>query len=371
MKTLTLLILCLAAILSGCAGPSNGTGRNTTPLLARTIVLPGLRHTRPDVGVPGRIDHFAYDPATKRLFVAALENGSLEVLDLDRGERIRSIGGLTEPQGVALVPDRHCVAVACGGDGTLHVYDTRTLEEIRKLDAGPDADNVRYDAHSDTVLVAYGGDGDGAVAVFDTRAWTKVRDIRVKSHPESFQIDPAAGRVFINAPGGVRATNAGSVFVAHRDDGRIETVIPLKKWARNFPMAFDPAHQRLFIATRLPARLIEIDAREGKVLGEAPCTDDSDDLYYDGKTGHVLLIGGGFRPDLQAPGTASPVSPQGEVGALDVFAVGAKGELTRLSTTPTAPHARTGIYVPSRRAIYIAAPFRGNRDAEILEYKID
>src|SRR5213078_886635 len=38
--------------------------------------------------VERRIDHFALDPAGKRLFVAALGNGTLEVLDVDAGKRI-------------------------------------------------------------------------------------------------------------------------------------------------------------------------------------------------------------------------------------------------------------------------------------------
>ncbi|HEY6842378.1 MAG TPA: hypothetical protein VI114_14235, partial [Chthoniobacterales bacterium] len=42
----------------------------------------------------------------QRLFVAALENGSVEILDIRRGERTAEIKGLEEPQGVNTILKR-------------------------------------------------------------------------------------------------------------------------------------------------------------------------------------------------------------------------------------------------------------------------
>jgi hypothetical protein len=360
----------LSVTLAGCAQPERGSTNAPQVKLGRVFVLPGVRQTRPDVGVPGRIDHMAYDPATQRLFVAALENGSVEVLDLEAGRGVQSIQGLSRPQGAAVIPTRGCVAVACGGDGVMHVYDTRSLEEKATVEVGPDADNVRYDAKADTVLVSYGSTNNGAIAVFETRTWTRVREIRFDSRPESFQPDPGSERVFANLPKGVRAVEDGSVAVASRSEGRVATVIPLAGRARNFPMALDAAHERLFIASRRPARLMVIDTRRNAVIAEVPCTDDSDDLFYDAQMGRVLVIGGGFRSDLQEPGSASPCTPAGEMGGLDVFSVAANEALKRLETIATAPHGRTGLFVPSRRAIYIAVAFHGEQEAAIREYTI-
>ncbi len=372
-RRVTRVVLTLAVIASlpsGCAQPGPGKSSEPPAKLSRTFVLPGVRVTRPNVGVPGRIDHMAYDQVTKRLFVAALENGSVEVLDLDAGRRVQSIAGLSRPQGAAVISSTGCAAIACGGDGTLHVFDTRSLKETKVIEVGADADNVRYDPKADVVFVSYGSTNGGAIAIYEPHNWRRLREIRFTSRPESFQFDPAGERVFANLPRGVRAVEDGSVAVANRRDGSIETLIALPGRARNFPMAFDAANERLFIASRRPARLIVIDTRSRTVVAEAPCTDDSDDLFYDAMTGRVLVIGGGFRPDLQEPGTASPCSPAGEMGALDVFAVAASGALARLDTIPTARHARTGLFVPSRRAIYIAVSFHENREAEILEYQV-
>ena len=358
--------LLMVTLLLGCADPGQ-RDRALAPTLTRTIALEGVGAPRRDVGVPGRIDHLVYDPATKRLFVAALENGSLEVLDLEKGERVKSIGGLGHPQGIAIARSVGCAVVACG-DGQVHVYDTRTLEETKTVTLGKGADNVRYDAQADAVYVTYRGTEGGAIGALNPRTWEKVREILFKSRPESFQLDPNGVRIFANLPEGIRATKDGVVAVADRTTGRIEAEIQLRGRARNFPMAFDAAHERLFVACRRPAKLIVIDTRKNAVITEADCTDDSDDLFYDAHTNRVLVIGGGFRPDLQdAP--AAGASPD-ETGAIDVFAVGEHGELTKVAVTRIPPHTRTGLFVPDRRAIYVAVPPREGRDAEIREYRV-
>jgi hypothetical protein len=360
----------LAAILAGCASPQQDANGRLAPVLNRVIALPGVRGTRPNLGIPGRIDHMTYDPATKRLFVSALENGSLEVLDLEQGTRVRSLGGLSRPQGVVIVPASSCAVTGCGGDGVAHVYDTSSLVERTNFYIGPDADNVRYDPGANAVYICYGSSNNGAIAVLDPRSWGKLRDLPFPSKPESFQLFPGGNQLFANVPGGVRTAKEGVVESVNRNDGEIEARTQLKDRARNFPMALDPVHERLFIACRKPARVIAIDARDCSVLAEAPCIDDSDDLYYDAETGRVLVIGGGFRPDVQDAGTAGPSPPPGEMGAIDVFSVGENGELARVASTPTGMHARTGLFVPSRRTIYVAVPMRDDRDPEIREYKV-
>src|SRR5216117_1751829 len=81
MKRLALAIV--IAVVSNCVGTAES---GDAPLqLKQTIALPG---------VEGRIDHFALDASGERLFVCALGNNTVEVLDLRKGERIRSITGL-------------------------------------------------------------------------------------------------------------------------------------------------------------------------------------------------------------------------------------------------------------------------------------
>jgi WD40 repeat protein len=127
---LRLLVGTIVALSSVCA-------QNTSPLhLEKEIPLPG---------VEGRIDHFSADVQGRRLFIAALENGTVEVIDIRKGERSTEVKGLSEPQGVFYSSQNDELYVASGGDGTLRVYDGTTLKLRQTSEFGADADNVRYD----------------------------------------------------------------------------------------------------------------------------------------------------------------------------------------------------------------------------------
>jgi Uncharacterized conserved protein len=103
----------------------------------------------------------------KRLFVAALENGSVEILDIRRGERTAEIKGLEEPQGVYYDFKTGRLYVATGGDGKLRIYDGKSLTVQETLDFGGDADNVRYDEQTGNIWVGY---GNGGIAIANARS---------------------------------------------------------------------------------------------------------------------------------------------------------------------------------------------------------
>src|SRR4051794_38460790 len=114
--------------MSGCAATLvvvSALAEAQAPLvLVRSIELPG---------VAGRIDHLSVDLDQNRLFVAALGNDSVEVVDLAAGTRARSLGGFHEPQGIRVVPDQKTIAVANGRSGTLQIIDGPTLHTTKTV----------------------------------------------------------------------------------------------------------------------------------------------------------------------------------------------------------------------------------------------
>ncbi len=324
MRTFVPAMAALLAIGSACAGgpPVERVGE---------IELPG---------VSGRIDHMAAESeGAGRLYVAALGNGSVEVVDLSAGARVRSITGLKEPQGVAAAP--HRLFVACAGDGAVHAYDTETFEARGTVKLGDDADNMRFDAERGLVFVGY---GDGAVAALDAATLEKKAEVRLPAHPESFQLEPAGKRVFINTPGGVIG-GGGSVAVADRDTGSILATWKLSEAGRNFPMAADAT--RLYIGCRRPARLLVLDTQTGRVVASPECVGDADDVFVDGD--RVYVSGGD--------------------GKLDVFTRGPADRYER-ATIETAPGARTSLLVPGSSRLYVAAPARDGRPARLIVYSV-
>ena len=54
--------------------------------------------------VKGRIDHIDVNVKDKVVYIAALDNNTVEVVDIQNGKVIHSIKGLDEPQGVGYIP---------------------------------------------------------------------------------------------------------------------------------------------------------------------------------------------------------------------------------------------------------------------------
>lgn len=112
--------------------------------------------------VNGRIDHLSADIPGHRLFMAALGNHTIEVLDVRNKKRLHTIPGLAEPQGVFYEPSTSRLFVACRMDGTMKLFDATTFQLVDTVKLSGDADNIRYDARDRRIIVGY---GDGALSL--------------------------------------------------------------------------------------------------------------------------------------------------------------------------------------------------------------
>jgi DNA-binding beta-propeller fold protein YncE len=295
-----------------------------------------LVQTLPLAGVKGRIDHMAVDAKRKRLFVAALANGTVEVVGLEKGERVKSFEGLAEPQGVAFLADVDRFVVACGGDGSVRFHDGETLAETAKVELGADADNVRYDPVTQRVYVAH---GDGAVAVIPAKKPAATGSADVGVHPESFALETAGRRMFVNAQ------KAAEVVVIDRFDMTVKARWPLGGAQANYPMALDEAAKRLYVGCRKPASLVVLSTDDGRVVTRIDCTEDPDDVFVDVKRNRVYVSGGG--------------------GAVDVFERPDADHLKLLAKVETRRGARTSLFDAAADRLYVAVPKDGEREAEV------
>jgi DNA-binding beta-propeller fold protein YncE len=292
-------------------------------------------------GVDGRIDHFAVDVAGQRVFIAALGNGSLEVLDVRRGERTAEIKGLQEPQGVCYDANTGRLYVATAGDGKLRVYDAKSFTVQATLDFGSDADNVRQDPQTGELWVGYGNGGLGIV----NPNGQKGGSVDLGTHPESFQFEGNGDRVYANVP------KRFGVAVVDRKKRAVVTRWGLGGPLANYPLALDESNKRLFVGCRLPARLVALDAGSGRVVATLPTVGDSDDVFYDAERRRVYVIGG--------------------EGAVDLFGQRDPDHYERLGRIPTASGARTGLFVPAWGRLYVAVPHRGSLTAKVLAYRVN
>src|SRR3954470_22496844 len=196
MKKLYLALL-IAVAAFGCSSQTTGTSQPGETSQAQDTSA--LRQTQsiPLPNVEGRIDHMAIDQEGRRLFVAALCNNTVEVIDLQANDQTDQIKGLKEPQGVAYVPEDNKLLVTNGKGDSLDIYDGQSLKLLNQVVLGDDTDNVRYDPSTGYAYVGYGTGNGSALGVVDVDKGTKVADIKLSGHPESFQLESEGKRIFV------------------------------------------------------------------------------------------------------------------------------------------------------------------------------
>src|SRR5258708_8525511 len=174
--------------------------KNVSAQSAREIQPLQLEEQMSGPGVAGRVEHFTADGKRKRLFVSALGNNTVEVIDVFAGKVIHSIKGLAQPQGPLYVPGVDKLYVANAEDGKVRVYEGATYTLRKTIDFGKDPDNMRYDEASKTVFVGFGED-DGGIAMIDPKTDERVGQVyKTEGHPESFQVEASGGHIFVNVP---------------------------------------------------------------------------------------------------------------------------------------------------------------------------
>jgi len=288
--------------------------------------------------VIGRIDHMAVDVPRHRLFVAELGNNTVGVVDLGARKVVHRISGLSEPQGVAYVASNDSLYVANGGDGSVRVFHGADYARAGRIDLGEDADNIRVDTPANRLLVGY---GNGAIAAIRLPESGRGSDFPLQAHPESFQLDPATSRIFVNLP------NARSIAVldSHTGEQRASWAM---KYAANFAMALDHDRRRVLVAFRHPAKFVAFSEETGAAASEVDTCGDADDLFLDRKRNRVYVVcGSGFLDVLMAQEPAYP----------------------RLARIPTVSGARTALFVPEIDRLLLGVRARRGNPASIWVYR--
>ena len=319
------LLFCLAVY------PALAVAQGTLPQLLGDIPMPGVK---------GRIDHFGVDAKRHRLFVAALGNNTVEVLDTGARKRERSLDGYGEPQGILHVPETNRVFIANSTANRVDILDAGSLVLVGHVTGLEDADNVRYDAAAKKVYVGY---GRGALKVLDAATGAAAGEIALPGHPESFQLEKNGPRIFVNVP------IAGRISVVDRAKQAVVASWSVPAVA-NFPMALDEAGRRLFVGTRAPSLLLVYDIDSGRVVAKLPIGGDTDDLFYSAANKRVYVVCGEGRIDVLRQDDPDHYTSEGSV--------------------PTAPRARTGLLVSEDDTLYVAAPARGTTPAKVFAFKL-
>jgi DNA-binding beta-propeller fold protein YncE len=299
------------AMLAGAAAAAQSEDKEPLQLEAK-IPLGDVR---------GRIDHMAVDLKRQRLFVAELGNDSVGVVDLANHSLVRTIPGLNEPQGVGYEPSTDTLFVANARDGSVRLLDGNEYKPMGRIDLGSDADNIRIDEASKRVVVGF---GDGGLALLDPSTRSKVQNVPLPAHPESFQI--VENRIFVNLP------DARAIAVVDGASGKQTAIWPMRKGG-NFAMSVDRERGQILVAFRSPPELAVFTMADGKSVASVQTCGDVDDLFVDVKRSRVYVsCGAGYVDVFDTDGTI----------------------YRRTARIPTAAGARTALFVSELDRLLVA-----------------
>lgn len=330
MKFLITILVCIN-FLASCKGQQS-FGTNYLKL-EKTIEMPG---------VSGRIDHMAINLKAQVVYMAALGNNTVEVIDLRNGAVIHSIAGLDEPQGIAFIPEHNEVVVANGGNGNCVFYNAADYSIITTLHLAGDADNVRYNALSGKIYIGY---GDGGIAVIDAISHKQISDVKLPAHPESFQLDQKNNLLLVNLPG------ANAISVIGLNDFKVLNTWKTNSLKANFPLTLDTANNHVMIGFRHPAVLVTYDVKTGKEVNRTDLISDVDDIFYHPAKHQVLASGGG--------------------GAINIFEKNTDNTYKKIANISTRFGTRTSLLIPSLQTYVLAERANGGKPAALVVYKIN
>ena len=330
-----------AALLIGCARVAHSQDTKPPFRLVQTISLPNVK---------GRLDHMDVDIKGKRLFVAGLENGTFEVVDLQAGKWARSIPGFKKPQGALFVPELNKLFVASGDDGMVRVFRGDTFELLDSIPLEPGPNRIVYEPKSKLVYVGYGGKDAGKdygeIGIIDARQDKHLGDIKVVAHPSELLLDKSGTTLF------VFSSIADRVQVTDLSKQQIVATWAVKS-KQPGDAALDEATSRLFIGTHTPAEMIVMDSKSGKEVVHLPTVEGMDGVYFDAGRKRVYVSGGRYL-------SAGFVYIYQQLNA-DHYEITGK--------IPTRGGAGTSFWSPDLNRYYVAAPATDKERAAILVYE--
>lgn len=334
---IVLATLCVLAIRSTKTAVAQSQTREFLPLqLEEQIPVPG---------VAGRLDHFSADAKRRRLFVSALGNNTLEVIDVFAGRVIHSIKGLAQPQGPLYVPGVDKLYVANAEDGKVRVYDGATYMLRKTIDFGKDPDNMRYDEASKTVFVGFGED-DGGIAMIDPKTDERTGQVyKTEGHPESFQVEASGGHIFVNVP------DAGYVVESIDRKTGAMTKWPLKGLKGNYAMALNEEDHRLFTITRKTPMMVVLNTENGKEVARLRAAGECDDVFFDASRKRIYVIGA--------------------EGFISVFQQNDPDHYELVANVPSGIGIRTGFFFARRDRFYVGVPAKGSEPAQVWTYEAE
>ena len=336
-----ILFAAMLVLIPACTAVRAQNGSTPTLKLEKTVELPGYT---------GDFDHFAVDRERNRILLAAEDHATLEIFDLNSGDHLRTITGFGAPHSILVRPGAKTIIVTDSGKTMTKILDADTYTPKGSIKLIEGADSAGYDASSNVYYIVTGGkDVEMKTAEIEAvnpdsgkvQGQIKFND----DHVEAMAVEKQGSRIFENL------TQTNKIAVVDRKNMKELAEWPVKPCEQNAMVALDESQKRLYVVCRKPGMVVAMNSDTGAVVSTHPAPLRADDVLYDAAARRLYVPGG-----------------EGYVGIYDTSAA---NNLKLITKVPTAPGAKTGLLLPDRHMLILAAsPGESKATAKILFYQI-
>ena len=294
------------------------------------------------IGGDGGWDYLTADSDARRLYISRATH--VMVLDADSGKSVGDIPDTPGVHGIALAPELGRGFTSNGREGTVSIFDIKTLAVSNKVKVGENPDAILYDPATKRVFTFNGRSQDSSA--IDAASGKVLATIKLDGKPE-FAASDAKGEVFVNIE------DKSELVAIDADKMEVKAKWPLAPCEEPSGLSIDRKNRRLFVGCGNKMMAV-VDADSGKVLATPPIGDGVDATTFDPETGLAFAsCGEGVLTVVKedSPGKFSaenvPTQQGARTLALDskthnVFVVTAKFGPPPAATTDN-PHPRRSI----------------------------
>ena len=225
------------------------------------------------VGGEGGWDYLTADASARRLYISRATH--VIVLDLDSGKNIGDIPDTPGVHGIALAPDLGRGFTSNGREGTVSIFDIKTLALISKVKVGENPDAILFDPATKRVFTFNGRSQDSSA--IDAASGKVLGTIKLDGKPE-FAASDAKGEIFVNIE------DKSELVAIDPKKLEVKATWPLAPCTEPSGLSIDRKHRRLFVGCD-NKMMAAVDADNGKVLATPAIGEGVDATAFDEETG--------------------------------------------------------------------------------------
>jgi len=211
------------------------------------------------IGGTGGWDYINIDSSARRLYVS--HSTQVEVVDADTGKIVGTIADTPGVHGAAIAARFKHGFTSNGREHKVSMFDTSTLQLIKKIDVGKGPDGIYYDDRTKRVFTNNHGTHD--ITAIDASSGDVIGTVPVKGDGEQAIIGKD-GLIYVNSE------DTNEVVVFDPKSLEVKNRFPIGVAKRPTGLAYDARTNRLFIGCGNEPKMVVMDAANGKVINSFP-----------------------------------------------------------------------------------------------------